>query len=88
MRVTPCGNGLTVHAAALSRVLAAPGLRPARPDCMPHAAQVAFVAHRLFNQGRAGPARDAQPVYLRNDVALTTAERAARRIADAPVSPA
>ncbi len=77
--VTPCGNGLTVHAAQLAALLAQPQMRPPRAECMPHAAQVAALGQRLLRHGQAVAARQAQPIYLRNDVALTTAERAARR---------
>ena len=58
---TVCGNGL-----ALSGVLNA---------CMPHALAVATLAQTMLAQGLAVAARDARPVYLRNEVALTTAQR-------------
>ena len=78
--VTACGNGFIAYAAAFAQNLAPGGFaHDARPDLMPHAAQVAALATRLFQRGAAVAARDAQPVYLRNDVALTTLERAIRR---------
>ena len=78
--VTACGNGFSAYAAAFAESLAPGGFaHDARPDLMPHAAQVAALATRLFQCGAVVSARDAQPVYLRNDVALTTLERAIRR---------
>lgn len=78
--VTACGNGFTAYAAAFAGSLAPGGFaHDARSDLMPHAAQVVALAMRLFQRGAAVAARDAQPVYLRNDVALTTLERAIRR---------
>lgn len=71
-----CGNGFAAHAAAFEgRDFAV----HARADLMPHAVQIAALAQPMFAAGRALPARDAQPIYLRNDVALTTAERAIKR---------
>jgi tRNA threonylcarbamoyladenosine biosynthesis protein TsaB len=74
--VQACGSGLTAHPAVFE---SAPFAATARADIMPHAVAVATLAARLFAAGKAVAARDAQPVYLRNDVALTTAERAVRR---------
>lgn len=74
---TACGNGFSAYKAQLA------GCDPtdsARADVMPHSIQVACLAQRLFAQGGGVAARDAQPVYLRNDVALTTAERESRRL--------
>jgi tRNA threonylcarbamoyladenosine biosynthesis protein TsaB len=48
---------------------------------MPHAVQVAQLARVAFGQGKTVAARDAQPIYLRNKVALTTVERQARVVA-------
>jgi tRNA threonylcarbamoyladenosine biosynthesis protein TsaB len=74
-RVLACGNGLTAYASWFeARAFA----HDARPDCMPHAAQVARLASNDFMLGKALPARDAQPLYLRNKVALTTSERLAK----------
>ncbi len=42
---------------------------------MPHAAQVAQLAMLDFSAGKQLPAESAQPLYLRNKIALTTAER-------------
>ncbi len=74
-----CGNGFAVYAGAFADVLQA----GARAGCMPHAVQVAALAQALLTDGKAVPARDARPIYLRNEVALTTAERAVRAAAAA-----
>jgi tRNA threonylcarbamoyladenosine biosynthesis protein TsaB len=68
-----CGNGLDAYPAAFAH-LAGHSLA----GVLPHAAQVARLAQAAFAAGLALNARDAQPVYLRNKVALTTAEREAR----------
>ena len=73
--VVACGNGLRAHAAAFAGRDWTAG---ALPEVTPHAAQVARIGLRLFQLGHAVPARDAQPFYLRNKVAFTTAEREAR----------
>jgi tRNA threonylcarbamoyladenosine biosynthesis protein TsaB len=46
---------------------------------MPHASQVAHLALRDYLDGKAMPAEMAQPLYLRNKVALTTEEREQQR---------
>jgi tRNA threonylcarbamoyladenosine biosynthesis protein TsaB len=70
--VIACGNGLSVYASAFeSRAFFATGL----PAITPHAKQVAQLALEAFLQGRSLPAQQAQPLYLRNKIALTTAER-------------
>ncbi len=76
-KVTACGNGLLAHAAQFAgRAF----VDDARPDLMPHAAQIARLAQRALVSGLQVAARDAQPVYLRNQVALTTAERAQKKL--------
>ena len=74
---TACGNGLAAHATHFAGCGLAAGIRA---DIMPHAVQVAFLAQRLLKEGAAVAARDAQPIYLRNDVAQTTAERESQRL--------
>jgi tRNA threonylcarbamoyladenosine biosynthesis protein TsaB len=72
-QVIACGNGLTAYAAAF----ACRGLvESALPDIAPHARDVARLAHAALAAGLTIAARDAQPLYLRNKVALTTIERA------------
>ena len=74
-RVVACGNGLRAYASWFD---AQPFAFDARPDCMPHAAQIAQLARIGLAEGQALAARDAQPLYLRNKVALTSSERLAR----------
>ena len=70
-----CGNGLTAYAPAFAGF---PATSKTQAGIMPHAAQVATLAAIAFAEGRTEAARDAQPLYLRNKVALTTAERLAK----------
>lgn len=67
-----CGNALDVYAAAFE---GKSFLTDARPAIGPHAREVALLAQEEFHPVAA---RDAQPIYLRNKVALTTAERMAK----------
>jgi tRNA threonylcarbamoyladenosine biosynthesis protein TsaB len=67
-----CGNALAAYEAAFSRF---PASMERRPSIMPHARQIARLGQSAYAQGKFVPARDAQPVYLRNKVALTTVER-------------
>lgn len=71
-RVLACGNGLSAYPAAFAHLQLA---ADARPAVMPHAARVARLARVAFAEGKTVAARDAQPIYLRNKVALTTVER-------------
>ncbi len=73
--VLACGNGMSAYAAAFS---SQPFEQGAMPDIMPHAIQVAVLAGRALVNGMAVSAREAQPIYLRNKVALTVAERTTR----------
>jgi tRNA threonylcarbamoyladenosine biosynthesis protein TsaB len=70
--VVACGNGLIAYAAGFD---GQPFARYAVSGIMPHAAQIAQLGRQAFAAGLALPAREAQPLYLRNKVALTTAER-------------
>lgn len=73
--VVACGNGLVSYAPAFAgRTF----MQSALPGMMPHAKQVARLGLQAFALGETVNARDAQPVYLRNKVAFTTAERAAK----------
>lgn len=72
---TPCGNGFSVYAANAG---SHPATQHARPEIMPHAIHVAQLALIEFIANRTIAPRDAQPVYLRNKVALTTIERLAK----------
>lgn len=77
-RVYACGNGLFAYADAFAGQALFAG---ADETIIPHAAHVAALAGRELAAGRTVEARLAQPVYLRNKVALTTAERLARSAA-------
>jgi tRNA threonylcarbamoyladenosine biosynthesis protein TsaB len=74
-QVQACGNGFAVYA---TQFAGAPFASTAHSDVMPHAAQVAQLARVALANGCTVPAREAQPVYLRNKVALTTSERMAK----------
>jgi tRNA threonylcarbamoyladenosine biosynthesis protein TsaB len=65
-----CGNGLSAYAADLA-AFAAIG----HPALMPHALQIGQLARVAFAAGRVVAAADAQPLYLRNKIAFTSAER-------------
>lgn len=68
-----CGNGLIHYADQLTHL----DLTQSLPDIVPHATEIARLGSELFLKGGTVHARDAQPVYLRNKVALTTLERQA-----------
>jgi tRNA threonylcarbamoyladenosine biosynthesis protein TsaB len=70
--VTACGNGLSAYAAAFEGQAFAAA---ARADIMPHALQVGQLARIAFAAGRFVSAAQAQPLYLRNKIAFTSAER-------------
>lgn len=73
--VISCGNALFAYASAFAGHAFA---KDARSDVVPHAVQIAQLAQIEFAAGRVVNARDAQPLYLRNKVALTTSERMAK----------
>lgn len=73
--VMACGNGLSVYESIFQ---AQPYFKTARPDMMPHATQIARLAGIAYSRGQAVAADQAQPLYLRNKVAFTTAERQAK----------
>lgn len=73
-----CGNGLSVYAEHFSTDFCASMFASTHPLAMPHARQVATLGQIHFHDGLALPAQQAQPLYLRNKVALTTAEREVR----------
>jgi tRNA threonylcarbamoyladenosine biosynthesis protein TsaB len=71
-----CGNGLAVYGEAFADRPDFPlGDDRRHPEIMPHAIQVARLGAAAFARGNRFAARDARPVYLRNQVALTTAQR-------------
>jgi tRNA threonylcarbamoyladenosine biosynthesis protein TsaB len=67
-----CGDGFASYPDRL------PGFARLRPDVLPTAAAVAQLAALRFAQGEAVDAALAAPLYVRDKVALTTAERLAR----------
>jgi tRNA threonylcarbamoyladenosine biosynthesis protein TsaB len=69
-----CGNGLAAYPNEFAHLAA----RATYPHIMPHAAHVASLANVAFEAGKAVTARDAQPLYIRDKVALTTEERLAK----------
>ena len=74
---TGCGSGFTAHGAAL-RSRYAGRLAGIMPEIFPHARDIARLAAREFEAGRAVPAEQAVPVYLRDKVALRSDERTTR----------
>ncbi|MBB5606995.1 MULTISPECIES: tRNA (adenosine(37)-N6)-threonylcarbamoyltransferase complex dimerization subunit type 1 TsaB [unclassified Janthinobacterium] len=70
--VMACGNGFTAYAAELAEL---PSAAQADEAIMPHAVQIAQLARTAFAAGHFVKAADAQPLYLRNKIAYTSAER-------------
>lgn len=85
-RLLACGNAWGEHAGALAAALAGDA-RPSRwtallqramgaaVDCTPSAAAVARLARRMHAAGESVGPELAQPIYVRDKVALTIAER-------------
>jgi tRNA threonylcarbamoyladenosine biosynthesis protein TsaB len=71
---TGCGSGFAAHAQALGRRYAG-RVSAIMPDVFPHARDVARLAARDFAAGRGVPPEQAVPAYIRDKVALKTAER-------------
>jgi tRNA threonylcarbamoyladenosine biosynthesis protein TsaB len=67
-----CGNGFAVYPEAFADKPFAAG---ANADILPHARELAVLGAAALAAGRAVPADEAQPLYLRNKVAYTSAER-------------
>jgi tRNA threonylcarbamoyladenosine biosynthesis protein TsaB len=70
--VIACGNGLNAYAADFS---SRSFFSDDRKDWVPHATHIAQLGAIAFVQGLAVPAKSAEPLYLRNKIALTTNER-------------
>jgi len=68
-----CGNGLSAYAEVFAGV--ADGSLADVAEIMPHAEQIAQLASLALAAGRTVTAAEAQPLYLRNKVAYTQAER-------------
>lgn len=80
------GTGFAAEGGAL-RTRLAPRLRTVDADALPHATDVAALAHAAFLRGEAVAPEQLEPAYLRNQVALTLVEQQAlraRRDAGAP----
>ena len=71
------GAALKVYAADLPAAVVA-RLSGQNPDAVPRAADVARLAVTRYLAGKAVPPEAAVPLYVRDKVALTTAERLAR----------
>jgi len=69
-----CGNGFAEYADAFA---GRPFAQSALPDIVPHARELALLARGALAAGQGVPAAQAQPLYLRNKVAYTSAERQA-----------
>lgn len=70
--LTACGNGFAAYPDAFAALPCAAG---ALVEIMPHARQVAELALAALAAGQAVSAAEAQPLYLRNKIAYTSAER-------------
>jgi tRNA threonylcarbamoyladenosine biosynthesis protein TsaB len=73
-RCAGVGTGFGAHAAVLRAVLGS-ALAQVAPDALPHAADLARLGARDLAAGLGVDALLAQPVYLRDKVALTLAEQ-------------
>jgi tRNA threonylcarbamoyladenosine biosynthesis protein TsaB len=71
---TGCGSGFGAYRDALERRYAG-ALSAVMPDAHPHAREIARLAATDFEQGRAVPAAQAVPLYVRDRVALRSNER-------------
>jgi tRNA threonylcarbamoyladenosine biosynthesis protein TsaB len=67
-----CGDGFASYPDRLPKFVYT------RPELRPTAAAVARLAAPRFERGEGSSAAEAQPIYVRDKVALTTAERLAR----------
>ena len=74
---TGLGSGFTTHGAVLAQCYGAQ-LREVRPDVLPHARAVATLGARALARGEGVAAERALPLYIRDKVAQTVAERAQR----------
>jgi len=70
--LTGCGNGFSAYPDAFAERAYGPGALTA---IMPHARQIAQLAVAALAAGAAVTPAEAQPLYLRNKIAYTSAER-------------
>jgi tRNA threonylcarbamoyladenosine biosynthesis protein TsaB len=75
-----CGNGFAAYPEAFAGKDFAAG---AHADILPHARELALLGVGALARGEAVAADAAQPLYLRNKVAYTSAERQAKNAAEA-----
>lgn len=68
------GSGWQTYAEQLSAVYAEQ-LQSTQPHQLPSSAAILKLALPIFAKGEARPASEAMPMYIRNRVALKTAER-------------
>lgn len=71
---TGCGSGFTAYHDVLRQHYAA-ALAKVADEVYPHARDIAKLAVPVFAAGRGIPAEEAAPLYIRDKVALKTAER-------------
>ena len=71
---TGCGSGFAVYGEVLRERMGS-SLCAVRQDIFPHARDIAALAAPVFAAGRGLPAEQAAPIYIRDKVALKTAER-------------
>lgn len=77
--LTVCGNGLSTYIDLFAgHALLSNGLKRL-DDAIPHASAVARIAAPMYAAGQSVLAHQAQPIYLRNNIAKTTAERLAQQ---------
>jgi tRNA threonylcarbamoyladenosine biosynthesis protein TsaB len=67
-----CGNGFSAYPEQLAHL---PCAATALAGILPHACQLAQLGQLAFAAGKAVSAAEAQPLYLRNKIAYTSAER-------------
>lgn len=79
-RLAACGNGFSAYPEGFAGKAWAEG---ADASILPHARELAVLGAAALAAGRAVPADEAQPIYLRNKVAYTSAERQAINAAKA-----
>lgn len=71
-----CGNGFAAYPGEFAlHAHSHSWVQQARAEVMPHAVQVARLARTAFASGQLLTPEQAQPIYLRNKIALTTEER-------------
>ncbi len=73
-----CGGGFAVHGDVL-RQRYGNQLEALQPDLIPHAREVATIGARMLARGEGVDPAAAAPVYVRDKVALSVGERAARK---------